>query len=59
MIGPTIDTLPEEYIDPVNISVSAFTVNALPTGVVILAEPVKVNDPVILVEPVTLKVLLL
>lgn len=55
---PTTETLPELYIDPVKISVSALIEKDSPCGVNILVDPVTVKDPDITVLPVTFKVLL-
>jgi hypothetical protein len=52
VIEPTTLTLPEEKIEPVNIKVSAFIEKLSPVFALMFVEPVTVNPPDILVDPV-------
>ena len=52
MIEPTTLRLPEEKIEPVNIKVSAFIEKLSPVFALMFVEPVTVNPPDILVDPV-------
>ena len=54
VILPLIFTLPEDNIEPVKINVSALTENAWPVLANILVDPVTVNPPEMLVDPVIL-----
>jgi hypothetical protein len=51
--------LPEVKIEPVKISVSAFTENDSPVFANMLVDPVTIKEPDMFVEPVTLKIPLL
>jgi hypothetical protein len=55
VIEPTTLTLPEEKIEPVNIKVSAFIEKLSPVFALMFVDPVTVNPPDILVDPVIFK----